>query len=168
MMAAKKTIEKGAAIFAQIAAAWSSFNVPEFDTWLQSLDASKAKSALLERRELTQRFSIENIDAMQQALDYLALARYTIERGDFLLPLAKRGNAHAKGSRSQTHSEIDTWIAAQLKKNPQAKSPELWEKRPDEIKNPRDYEPIGERAFAARVTGVRKGRRGKPKKRCST
>lgn len=74
----------------------------------------------------------------------------------YLRPKAERDDKRQAGTRKKPHPEINEWIAEQLKRDPKVKSPELWRCRPHWIANPREYNPIGYRAFAARVTEVRK------------
>jgi hypothetical protein len=73
-----------------------------------------------------------------------------------LRPKAARDDKRQAGTQKKRRPEINEWIADQLKRDPKVKSPELWKRRPDWIANPREYDPIGYRAFAQRVTDVRK------------
>jgi len=77
----------------------------------------------------------------------------------FLRPKAQRDDARQAGTHKKRHPEISQWIAEQLKRDPKIKSPDLWKRRPHWISNPREYEPIGFRAFAQRVTNERKNAR---------
>lgn len=71
-------------------------------------------------------------------------------------PSVRRDMARQAGTRTPRRPEITRWIAAQLQRDPHAKSPDLWRRAPDWI-----TDDIGERRFAARVTACRKSRASK-------
>lgn len=62
-----------------------------------------------------------------------------------------RDRARQGGTRRKRRPKINEWIARNLKRDPDAKSPALWSAAPDWL-----TDQIGFRAFAARVTQQRK------------
>lgn len=62
-----------------------------------------------------------------------------------------RDRARQDGTRRDRRPEINEWIARNLKRDPDAKSPALWSAAPDWL-----TDQIGFRAFAVRVTRQRK------------
>lgn len=78
--------EHAVALKAQIA--WA-FNLGEFDTWLEGLEACEAKNELIERRNNL--FS-ESKKVLKGSLEFLKIRRFEIEKENHLLPLALYGN----------------------------------------------------------------------------
>lgn len=76
----------------------------------------------------------------------------------FLRPKAARDDKRQAGTRKkrQRWPEVNDWIDAQLRRDPNAKSPDLWQRRPDYIRDPHGCDPISVRTFEARVTERRK------------
>lgn len=66
-------------------------------------------------------------------------------------PIVARDSKRQKGTKAERLPEINDWIAGQLKRRPDIKSPELWVNAPDWI-----TDQIGEDAFKKRVTKQRK------------
>lgn len=66
-------------------------------------------------------------------------------------PRVTRDNARQAGTRKSRRPEIDNWIDRQLRADPQAKSPALWERAPEWL-----TDQIGPDRFAKRVTASRK------------
>lgn len=69
-----------------------------------------------------------------------------------LRPKAERDDARQAGTHKERRPEINEWIAKQLKRDPDAKAPALYERAPGEITE--QITTLG--AFGKRVTKVRK------------
>lgn len=69
----------------------------------------------------------------------------------FTTPRVVRDAARQAGVRKERRPGITEWIARQLERDAKAKSPELWARAPDWIKDQ-----VGERRFASRLTAQRK------------
>lgn len=82
-------------------------------------------------------------------------------------PSITRDDVRQEGTRKLRHPEINEWIEQQLHRQPDAKSPVLWDRRPEYISDPREYEPIQFEAFARRVTAVR-GKLGLKRKKTTS
>lgn len=67
------------------------------------------------------------------------------------LLLGKRDAARQAGTRKERRPEISRWIEDRLRRNPEAKAPELWAAAPDWI-----TDTIGRDRFSKRVTKARK------------
>lgn len=65
--------------------------------------------------------------------------------------MAIRDAKRQAGTHKERRPEITEWIDQQLRRDPNAKSPDLWAQAPDWI-----TDDIGERRFAARVSAARK------------
>lgn len=70
--------------------------------------------------------------------------------------IAVRDRKRQDGTRKERRPDISAWIDVRLRRDPKAKSPELWTDAPDWIKDQ-----LGERRFATRVTERRKKRASK-------
>lgn len=68
----------------------------------------------------------------------------------------ERDKRRQAGTSKERRPEITEWLDEQLRRTPEAKSPELWRRAPDWI-----TDQIGERRFAERVTRARKKRASK-------
>jgi hypothetical protein len=62
-----------------------------------------------------------------------------------------RDKKRQAGTRKERRPDITAWISAQLRRDPRAKSPDLWARAPEYI-----TEQIGQDRFAKRVTACRK------------
>ncbi|MFY2765437.1 hypothetical protein [Arenimonas sp. MALMAid1274] len=65
--------------------------------------------------------------------------------------LGPRDARRQQGTRKPRRPEVNEWIERQLRREPGAKSPELWSRRPDWMEDQVGYE-----RFSDRVTDVRK------------
>ena len=75
------------------------FNLGEFDTWLVSLEACKAKQELIERRQAA--IESKNIHELRRHIEFLTIGSLLIRREDALLPKAR-----AADKRNKTQQRI--------------------------------------------------------------
>lgn len=71
-------------------------------------------------------------------------------------PHAQAGLALNQARSKSRKPEINDWIATQLQRNPDAKSPALWADAPDDITDQIEFG-----RFQKRVTAVRKAKMGR-------
>lgn len=115
------------------------FDLPSFDTWLEELEECVAKRDLIIlRRGAVKLMQKRAHDHIKDRLTVLKLCRYTIERNDYVVPLArlakdhktkqqaKAQNLRPKKNDSGEHFSIEA-IAGKLKKHyPGETAKELW------------------------------------------
>lgn len=106
------------------------------------------------RKETAADFIASNESRRIAVEDFVAVTAEDARANQALgLPLSDELALKAK-TRDPRRADIDEWIKKQLADDPTLKSPELWERAPNKIK---DYLSID--AFKKRVTGARKKRR---------
>lgn len=124
------------------------FNLPLFDTWLEELEECVAKRDLIIlRRGAVKLMQKGAHDHIQDRLTILKLCRYTIERNDYVVPLARLGKDHKtrqqskaqrprqkKSDRGEPFSIKE--IAGNLKRNhPGENAAALWVRMKSELEN---------------------------------
>lgn len=133
------------------------FDLPRFDLWLAALPACPMKEEMLERRALAEDALRRNdSNEAKHQLEFLHTISWHDRREQFLLPLARRDKKRQDGTTKERRPEINEWIKKMLSRDPDAKSPALWEGAPDWI-----TDQIGYDRFSKRVTEVRKELNGR-------
>ena len=91
-------------------------------------------------------------------------AHLRLDEADQLLMLASleprivRDNKRQAGTKAPRFPECDEWMDAQLRRQPDAKAPDLWKRAPDWISDRLAYD-----RFSKRVTAARKRKRAASK-----
>lgn len=99
------------------------------------------------------KFSFEDEAAIKKCLKFLANKEAVDALSDMYKKAAPRIIRDMKrqaGTKKERRPKITQWIEAQLKRDPDAKSPDLWSKAPEDV---RDC--IGYDRFCKRVTQAR-------------